>query len=88
MKTTWKKEIESEMSEFNESFNDVVSCTMTEEEINREFDCDYGSGTEGIAFTAWTNNRVYFPVRYDGHEWCDSVSRIPDGIPNIHKGGG
>jgi len=47
----------------------------------------YGSA-EGAEFTLWTCKRVYFPVRYDGSEWCGSVSRNPNGKVTPHQGGG
>ncbi len=83
----WKELIQYEMNFYNETFDDVVECTLTEEELMVYFDCGYG-GTEGKPFTLWTTNRVYFPGNYDGAEWVSSVSRNPDGKPTHHIGGG
>lgn len=83
----WKKLIEYEMKQQGETFDDVVECTLTDEELVVEFDSGYG-GSEGAPFTLWTTNRVYFPVVYDGAEWVGSVSRNPDGKPTYHLGGG
>lgn len=83
----WKEGIEYEMKQHNETFEDVVDCTLTEEELLEEFDSGYGC-SEGKPFTLWTTNRVYFPAVYDGCEWCASVSRNPDGKPTYHIGGG
>ena len=83
----WKELIQYEMNFYNETFDDVVEYTLTEEELMVYFDCGYG-GTEGKPFTLWTTNRVYFPGNYDGSEWVSSVSRNPDGKPTHHIGGG
>lgn len=84
--TNWKEMIEFEMKGHQETFEDVVECTLSEEQLVKNFDCGYG-GTEGEPFTVWTANRVYFPICYDGAEWVESVSRNPDGKPTPHFGG-
>jgi len=84
---SWKTFLEEAMADHNETFEDIVSNTMTDEEMEKEFDSGYG-GEEGIPFTVWTKSRVYFPACYDGAEWAESVSRDPDGIPTAHVGGG
>lgn len=86
MNTNWKELIQHEMNKRKETFDDVVSSTLTEEELLKEFDCGFG-GSEGVPFTLWTTNRVYFPAVYDGSEWVESVSRNPDGKPTSHIGG-
>jgi hypothetical protein len=87
MKTNWKEMIKNEMNKNGDSFENVVSNTMTKQEMNEEFDNEYG-GTEGNPFTLWTKEFVYFPICYDGAEWVGSVSRNPNGRPTEHKGGG
>ncbi len=87
MKTTWKKLIEEVMEARGETLADLEDCTLSEDEMNAEFNNGYG-GTEGTPFTAWTKNTVYFPVQYDGSEWVGFVARNPDGIPSDHQGGG
>jgi len=83
--TTWRKEIELEMTNNNElSFG--MKCTLTEEELDTTFDKGYGQ-TKGLPFTAWTDNFVYFPLEYDGSEWCGSVERNPTSNPTWHQGG-
>ena len=84
--TTWKEQILHEMNTVGETFQDVVSCTLTDEELLKKFDDSFGS-SQGLAFTLWTSNRVYFPAVYDGAEWVESVSRNPDGKPTHHVGG-
>ncbi|NCC26388.1 MAG: hypothetical protein EOM25_14510, partial [Deltaproteobacteria bacterium] len=77
---TWRNLIESAMKKRGETMDDIVSITLTEKELDREFDDGYGV-EEGQPFTAWTKEAVYFPLRYDGSEWVGSVSRHPDGQP-------
>lgn len=84
MITTWRKEILEALSIYGEAWADIVATTLTEEELDREF--DKGSGiTEGIPFTLWTANRVYFPAGYDGAECCVSVPRNPSGEKTRHN---
>ena len=85
--STWKALITEELQLQGESWDDIVSITLTEDELNKEFDDSFGIA-EGKPFTAWTARRVYFPVCYDGSEWVESVSRDPDGQPTNHCGGG
>jgi hypothetical protein len=84
--TTWKEQILKEMKNVGETFQDVVFCTLTDEQLLKEFYSGYGL-SQGLAFTLWTSNRVYFPAVYDGAEWVCSVSRNPDGKPTEHVGG-
>ena len=86
--TTWKEQIQIEMELYGESLSDIVSSTMSADEMNKEFDNSMNAVLEGIPFTIWTTNRVYFPVCYDTGEWCNSVARNPDGKPTSHVGGG
>ena len=83
----WKSLITEAMTVHDDSWDNVVSCTLTEEELCEFFDEGYG-GPEGKPFTVWTKTRVYFPAVYDGLEWVESVSRNPDGNPTHHVGGG
>ena len=80
---TWREIITSELGDTGESWADVVSCTLTEQELDVEFDAGFG-GTEGKPFTLWTAKRVYFPTEYDGAEWAGSAARDPDGQPTEH----
>lgn len=85
--TTWRKELEEVLKYRNETWSDVESNTMTEEDMDKEFDPGFG-GTEGCGFTVWTKNTIYLPATYDGAEWVVAVSRNPDGLPTPHIGGG
>jgi len=85
--TTWRKLLLPALAEQGEGFADIISNTITPEQMDIEFDEGYGS-PEGIPFTVWTHKRVYFPICYDGAEWVGSASRNPDGVATVHQGGG
>ena len=74
---TWHNLLGSALHAHDETFNDIISTNLSEEDLKVVFDDDYGS-IEGKPFLAWTKNRVYFPVVYDGAEWACSVPRNPD----------
>ena len=82
---TWRQLIETERERRRDA-TEVVASTLRESELDVEFSAKFG-GVEGEPFTLWTLARVYFPVVYDGAEWCGSVSRNPDGRPTEHCGG-
>ena len=82
----WKSLIEETMESHNDSWDNVVSCTLTAAELVEFFDAGYGA-PEGKPFTLWTKTRVYFPLTYDGAEGVGSVSRDPDKSPTEHFGG-
>ena len=84
---TWRKLIVEQMKCHGETLADVVANTLSDSEMDVEFDDGWGE-VEGKPFTLWTANRVYFPWRYDGSEGVESVSRVPDGVPTNHVGGG
>lgn len=83
--TTWRREIQACMNFHGETFDDVVACTLSDEELDREFNSSYGS-TDGSPFTLWTEKRVYFPACYDGYEWADSAPRNPCDEAMSHVG--
>jgi hypothetical protein len=64
----------------------VVACTLSEHELDVVFYAGFG-GCEGEPFTLWTEARVYFPVVYDGAEWCGSAPRNPCEEKTAHQGG-
>lgn len=86
-KSTWRKEINDQMDWQDEGWKDLVKTTLSEHELDREFDPGFGS-THGIPFTLWTKKRVYFPVCYDGSESVGSVPRNPCDVKTFHVGGG
>lgn len=74
--TTWRELIGEELANRGESWDDVVESTLTEREMDTEFDDGFGSA-EGVPFTLWTAARVYFPTEYDGAEGVASAPRNP-----------
>ncbi len=86
--TTWRKELDSILTP--QTTSDLVSCTLTKSELDKEFDSDFG-GSNGQPFTAWTSTTVYFPIVYDGSEWVGDAPRNPTkkalGNPLEHQGG-
>ena len=84
--TTWRKEITRVMIENEDKDINNYICTLTEAELDVEFDAGYG-GEKGLPFTLWTTLHVYFPICYDGSEWCGAVARNPDKNPTWHQGG-
>lgn len=83
---TWRELITREMDKHNDVWNPSL-CTLTDIRLDEQFDDGYG-GIEGRPFTLWTQQRIYFPVCYDGAEWVGSVARHPDLKPTDHQGGG
>ena len=84
--TTWRKEILKEMEQNEDLDINNYVCTLTEEELDIEFDAGYGD-PNGSPFTLWTTWWVYFPISYDGWEYSGSVSRNPIKIQTKHQGG-
>lgn len=94
---TWKELIEDAMKDNGDSFSNLVSLELAHNEWshNKEgkpslldkFYDGYG-GAEGCYFQLWTTDFVYFPICYDGAEWCGSASRNPNGKALEHQGGG
>ena len=82
----WKKLLETAMQERGETLADLVSTTLSDEDMTTEFYGGHKAEQEGVPFTAWSENTVYFPVCYDGSEWVGSVSRHPDGKSTPHQG--
>ena len=65
----------------------LIECTLTDEELDVEFDDSYGI-YEGKPFTAWSKEYVYFPVGYDGSESVGRAPRNPRNEICEHFGGG
>lgn len=66
----WKTLIEQELKNQNEKWEDVVSCSRLDQELEQ--------GTAN-SFTLWTHDRVYFPVMIKNKPKVASVSKLPDG---------
>jgi hypothetical protein len=65
----------------------VIAYAPDEAAFDVAFSDGYG-GTEGPGVLAWTEQRVYFPVCYDGSEWIQSAPRNPQAEGQAHVGGG
>lgn len=83
---TWREHLVADLGANKECWDDVEHSTLTDDELDVEFDDGYG-GSRGKNFTLWTENRVYFPVVYDGAEWTGSVPRNPCNEASGHHGG-
>lgn len=84
--TTWRKLIYAAMAD-KQDVSTIVYTTLSDDEWDTEFDNGYG-GVRGCPFTLWTEDRVYFPICYDGAEWVGSAPRSPCNIALAHQGGG
>lgn len=96
MKTTWRDQIILECERHGDTFPHTVMLgprRSYEEDadavysLDHQFDSGYGD-PEGCSFTAWSDSRVYFPICYDGAEWCGSAPRNPCDTALEHQGGG
>ncbi len=99
---TWRDLITEEMSLNDDSWDNVVAATFSDGELDRrpmamraphsDLDKPFNAGAvgveEGCPFTLWTEQRVYFPLTYDGSESVGSVFRHPSSVPTIHIGNG
>ena len=81
----WLEMIQEVARERNDPM-EQFTCSISNHELTREFDDGFGCG-EGTPFYAWTAQRVYFAVVYDGAEWVGSVPRNPCSEKAIHHGG-
>ena len=64
----------------------VVAVAPDEGALDVRFDSGYG-GSDGPHVLIWTEERVYFPVTYDGAEWLGSAPRNPQPEGQPHVGG-
>jgi len=82
---TWRTLLKERFKYKGDNFDKMVT-TLSEEELDREFDDGFGSA-EGTPFTAWGEKYVYFPGVYDGAEWVDCAPRNPCDEITDHVGG-
>jgi hypothetical protein len=85
MMGSWRNMIQKEMAKRGDSWQFTEYCTLSDEELDREFCSGYGS-PEGEPFTLWTITRIYFPATYDGSEWVESIARHPSKEVTWHVG--
>jgi hypothetical protein len=81
---TWRELIAYELE--SHPGESIISVAPDESALDVRFDGNYGT-PNGPAFTAWTQNRVLFPVSYDGAESVSSVPRNPSDEATGHVGG-
>lgn len=84
---TWRQAVTAAMKRHGETWADVIGQAPPEGGWDVEFYDGYGI-PEGKPFTVWTQDRVYFPVSYDGEESAGSVARNPCSEVTEHIGGG
>jgi hypothetical protein len=73
----WNEMLLECMESNKDSMDNIIhKVPDNEDTYTREFDDGYGILC-GLPFTIWTNDYVYFPVRYDGAEWVSCVPRNP-----------
>lgn len=85
MSTTWREELQRARESAGDQ-SDIVAVSPSETVLDASFDDGYGL-SEGPDVLVWTENRVYFPVVYDGAEWLDSAPRNPQPEGQGHVGG-
>ncbi len=73
--TTWRRSLLYWLDRNNETFDDLVSCTLTETDLDFEFN-KHGGPYEGEAFYAWTKDFVYFSKEGECHE-CTDIGYVP-----------
>ena len=84
---SWKELLQEEIQNKKDA-SKIVHCTISDKELLVKFDDGYGI-VEGKGFRLYTENRIYFPVCYDGAEWIDSIPRDHKSEEQgIHFGGG
>jgi hypothetical protein len=78
--TTWRRELTYEMSKHGEIFSDITRISLSEEELDEEFDCCTTTGySTAKPLYAWTNIFFYFHVR-------STAGRIKAcGVPRMDK---
>ena len=72
----WRSEISKEMAAHSDRWDDLVYCSLSEEELDRHFYPGFGGG---LPFVLYTETRIYVSSTYDDMNRMYSVSRNPDG---------
>lgn len=82
--TSWRKQFD--IARYGGDTSVVIAVAPDEAVLDVEFDDGYG-GSCGPPVLIWTEDRVYFPVVYDGAEWMSSAPRNPTAEGQFHVGG-
>ena len=80
---TWRKLIQEEADRHGDRVEDMT-VSIEEGGLDREFWDDYGP--QGAPFTAWSKDRVYFPIWRHDYETVGSVPRNPSEEKTGHAG--
>lgn len=83
--TTWRKQFDQARKDWSDQ-SVVVAIAPNDAALDVVFDPGWG-GSEGPPVLIWTEERVYFPVVYDGSEWLESAPRNPVSEGQAHVGG-
>jgi hypothetical protein len=83
--TTWRKQLEAAMKAEKDT-SPIIAVAPGESILDIKFDGGYG-GSCGQEVLVWTQQRVYFPVVYDGAEWLGSAPRDPQPEGQAHVRG-
>lgn len=83
--TTWGVELERARVEAGDTSPVIARAPQDDATWSTEFDSGYGLH-RGLPVLAWSEERVYFPVVYDGAEWLDSAPRNPVAEGQEHVG--
>lgn len=83
---TWRDALAEEREDTGDQ-SAIVHVAPNEAMLDVKFYGGFG-GTDGPAVLIWTEQRVYFPVTYDGAEWLGSAPRNPIDQGQDHVGGG
>lgn len=82
----WYDMLKEIMKEDGEDFSRKI-CTISDDELQVNFDPEFKGEVEGQLFTAWGEKWVYFPLCFDGLEWIGHAPRNPCDISMSHQGG-
>ena len=93
--TNWYQLIERQLEKVGDSFQNFIALyykgkflinvdKMTELLKENIFDSTYGH-LDGLPFTLWTNEYVYFPLKYDGSEYVGFAPRNPAMMSMDHQ---
>jgi hypothetical protein len=78
--TSFRIEFNVEMRRLGESWADVISCTLTEQELDNRFvlsAIDPFPKFRGHSPYLWTKERVYFLMQDGDYNWIESAPRNP-----------
>ncbi len=79
--TTWRTLISEAFDDYDDSWGNVVRCTISDELLDKDHDTP-GFVPMDVDFMLWTRKFVYFPHNlFEGCESVRGMPRNPDGRP-------